>query len=82
MRLIEEMVVSVRQDAKPQEGEIVRYAVDNMIIDGMYFGNLYDDRGFDVSESVEFHEVFVFETGYLERFFAFELLGVIKYENN
>jgi len=49
-----------------------------MIIDGMYFGNLYDDRGFDVSESVEFHEVFVFETGYLERFFAFELLGVIK----
>lgn len=82
MRLIEEMVVSVQQDAKPQEGDIVRYAVDNMIIDGMYFGNLYDDRGFDVSESVEFHEVFVFETGYLERFFAFELLGVIKDGNN
>lgn len=77
MRLIEEVVVSVRRDVKPQEGDIVRYMVDNTVIDGMYFGSLYDDRGFDVTESVEFHEVFVFETGYLERFFAFELLGVI-----
>jgi hypothetical protein len=82
VKLREEAVVSVLQDVKPQEGNIVRYAIDNMIIDGMYFGNLYDDRGFDVLESVEFHEVFVFETGCLERFFAFELLGVIKDGNN
>ena len=78
MKLTEEVVVSVRQDVKPQEGDIVRYAVDNMVIDGMYFTTLYDERGFDVSETVEFHEVFVFETGYIERFFAFELLGVIE----
>ena len=72
------MVVSVRRDAEPQEGDIVRYAVDNMLIDGMYLANLFDDRGFDTKESVEFHEVFVFETGHMERFFAFELLGVVK----
>jgi hypothetical protein len=71
-------VVSVRRDFEPQEGDVVRYAVDNMVIDGMFFGSLYDERGFDVSETVEFHEVFVFETGYMERFFAFELLGVIE----
>lgn len=78
MKLIEEVVVSVRRDAKPQEGDVVRYAVDSMVIDGIFFGSLYDERGFDVSETVEFHEVFVFETGYMERFFAFELLGVIE----
>ena len=78
MKLIEEVVVSVRRDVKPQEGDIVRYAVDNMLIDGMYLTSLFDDRGFDVKESVEFHEVFVFETGCMERFFAFELLGVLE----
>lgn len=78
MKLKEEVVVSVRQDVKPQEGDIVRYAVDNLVVDGMYFTSLYDERGFDVSETVEFHEVFVFETGHIERFFAFELLGVIE----
>lgn len=78
MKLIEEVVVSVRRDAKPQEGDVVRYAVDNMLIDGMYLTSLFDDRGFDVKESVEFHEVFVFETGCMERFFAFELLGVLE----
>lgn len=78
MKLTEEVVVSVRRDFEPQEGDVVRYAVDNMVIDGMFFGSLYDERGFDVSETVEFHEVFVFETGYMERFFAFELLGVIE----
>lgn len=79
MKLIEEVVVSaVVVDKKPQEGDIVRYAVDNMLIDGMYLTNLFDDRGFDVKESVEFHEVFVFETGCMERFFAFELLGVLE----
>ena len=78
MKLIEEVVVSVRRDFEPQEGDIVRYAVDNMIIDGMYLTNLFDDRGFDTKESVEFHEVFVFETGCMERFFAFELLGVLE----
>ena len=78
MKLTEEVVVSVRRDVKPQEGDIVRYAVDNMLIDGMYLTNLFDDRGFDVKESVEFHEVFVFETGCMERFFAFELLGVLE----
>ena len=78
MKLIEEVVVSVRRDVKPQEGDIVRYTVDNMLIDGMYLSSLFDDRGFDVKESVEFHEVFVFETGCMERFFAFELLGVLK----
>jgi hypothetical protein len=71
-------VVSVRRDVKPQEGDIVRYAVDNILIDGMYLTSLFDDRGFDVKESVEFHEVFVFETGCMERFFAFELLGVLE----
>ena len=78
MKLIEEVVVSVRRDVKPQEGDIVRYAVDNMLIDGMYLTSLFDDRGFDVKESVEFHEVFVVETGCMERFFAFELLGVLE----
>lgn len=78
MKLIEEVVVSVRRDVKPQEGDIVRYTVDNMLIDGMYLSSLFDDRGFDVTESVEFHEVFVFETGCMERFFAFELLGVLE----
>jgi hypothetical protein len=79
VKLIEEVVVSaVVVDKKPQEGDIVRYAVDNMLIDGMYLTNLFDDRGFDVKESVEFHEVFVFETGCMERFFAFELLGVLE----
>jgi len=78
VKLIEEVVVSVRRDAKPQEGDVVRYAVDNMLIDGMYLTSLFDDRGFDVKESVEFHEVFVFETGCMERFFAFELLGVLE----
>jgi len=78
VKLIEEVVVSVRRDVKPQEGDIVRYAVDNMLIDGMYLTSLFDDRGFDVKESVEFHEVFVFETGCMERFFAFELLGVLE----
>jgi hypothetical protein len=78
VKLIEEVVVSVRRDFEPQEGDIVRYAVDNMIIDGMYLTNLFDDRGFDTKESVEFHEVFVFETGCMERFFAFELLGVLE----
>ena len=78
MKLIEEVVVSVRRDVKPQEGDIVRYTVDNMLIDGMYLSSLFDDRGFDVKESVEFHEVFVFETGCMERFFAFELLGVLE----
>jgi len=78
VKLIEEVVVSVRRDVKPQEGDIVRYAVDNMLIDGMYLISLFDDRGFDVKESVEFHEVFVFETGCMERFFAFELLGVLE----
>ena len=78
MKLIEEVVVSVRRDVKPQEGDIVRYAVDNILIDGMYLTSLFDDRGFDVKESVEFHEVFVFETGCMERFFAFELLGVLE----
>ena len=78
MKLIEEMVVSVRRDVKPQEGDIVRYHVDNMDFDGMYITNLFDDRGFDVKESVEFHEVFVFETGQMERFFAFELRGVLE----
>ena len=78
MKLTEEVVVSVRRDFEPQEGDIVRYAVDNMIIDGMYLTNLFDDRGFDTKESVEFHEVFVFETGCMERFFAFELLGVLE----
>jgi hypothetical protein len=78
VKLTEEVVVSVRRDFEPQEGDIVRYAVDNMIIDGMYLTNLFDDRGFDTKESVEFHEVFVFETGCMERFFAFELLGVLE----
>ena len=78
MNLTEEMVVSVLRDVKPQEGDIVRYAVDNMLIDGMYLANLFDDRGFDFKETIEFHEVFVFETGCMERFFAFELLGVLK----
>jgi len=78
VKLIEEMVVSVRRDVKPQEGDIVRYHVDNMDFDGMYITNLFDDRGFDVKESVEFHEVFVFETGQMERFFAFELRGVLE----
>jgi len=78
VKLIEEVVVSVRRDVKPQEGDIVRYTVDNMLIDGMYLSSLFDDRGFDVKESVEFHEVFVFETGCMERFFAFELLGVLE----
>jgi len=49
-----------------------------MNFDGMYITKMFDDRGFDVTESVEFHEVFVFETGCMERFFAFELLGVLK----
>lgn len=78
MKLTEEVVVSVRQDVKPQEGDIVRYAVDNMLIDGMYLANLFDDRGFEFKETIEFHEVFVFETGCMERFFAFELLGVLE----
>lgn len=78
MKLIEEVVVSVRQDVKPQEGDIVRYAVDNMLIDGMYLANFFDDRGFEFKETIEFHEVFVFETGCMERFFAFELLGVLE----
>ncbi len=78
MKLIEEVVVSVLRDVEPQEGDIVRYHVDNMDFDGMYITKIFDDRGFDVKESVEFHEVFVFETGCMERFFAFELLGVLK----
>lgn len=78
MNLTEEMVVSVLRDVEPQEGDIVRYHVDNMNFDGMYITKMFDDRGFDVTESVEFHEVFVFETGCMERFFAFELLGVLK----
>ncbi len=78
MSLTEEMVVSVLRDVEPQEGDIVRYAVDNMLIDGMYLANLFDDRGFEFKETIEFHEVFVFETGCMERFFAFELLGVLK----
>ncbi len=78
MNLTEEMVVSVLRDVEPQEGDIVRYAVDNMLIDGMYLANLFDDRGFEFKETIEFHEVFVFETGCMERFFAFELLGVLK----
>jgi hypothetical protein len=78
VRLIEEVVVSVRRDAEPQEGDIVRYHVDNMDFDGMYITSFFDDRGFDTKESVEFHEVFVFETGQLERFFAFELRGVLE----
>ena len=55
MNLTEEMVVSVLRDVKPQEGDIVRYAVDNMLIDGMYLANLFDDRGFDFKETIEFH---------------------------
>jgi len=78
VNLTEEMVVSVLRDVEPQEGDIVRYHVDNMNFDGMYITKMFDDRGFDVTESVEFHEVFVFETGCMERFFAFELLGVLK----
>jgi hypothetical protein len=78
VNLTEEMVVSVLRDVEPQEGDIVRYAVDNMLIDGMYLANLFDDRGFEFKETIEFHEVFVFETGCMERFFAFELLGVLK----
>jgi hypothetical protein len=49
-----------------------------MNFDGMYIASVFDDRGFDLKECVEFHEVFVFETGSLERFFAFELLGVLE----
>jgi len=49
-----------------------------MDFDGMYITSFFDDRGFDIKESVEFHEVFVFETGQLERFFAFELRGVLE----
>ena len=78
MKLREEVVVSVRQDVEPQEGDIVRYHVDNMNFDGMYITKMFDDRGFDIKESVEFHEVFVFDTGHMERFFAFELLGVLE----
>lgn len=78
MKLIGEAVVSVRRDVEPQEGDIVRYHVDNMDFDGMYITNFFDDRGFDTKESVEFHEVFVFETGQLERFFAFEFCGVLQ----
>ena len=78
MKVTEEVVVSVRQDVEPKEGNIVRYKVDNMIIDGMYLASFFEDRGFDIKESVEFHEVFVFQTGYMETFFAFELLGVLE----
>ena len=78
MKLIEEVVVLVRRDVEPQEGDIVRYHVDNMNFDGMYITKMFDDRGFDIKESVEFHEVFVFDTGHMERFFAFELLGVLE----
>jgi hypothetical protein len=78
VKLIEEVVVSVRRDVEPQEGDIVRYHVDNMNFDGMYITKMFDDRGFDIKESVEFHEVFVFDTGHMERFFAFELLGVLE----
>jgi len=78
VKLIEEVVVSVRRDVEPQEGDIVRYNVDNMNFDGMYITKMFDDRGFDIKESVEFHEVFVFDTGHMERFFAFELLGVLE----
>ena len=78
MKLTEESVVSVRQDVEPVEGNIVRYKVDNMILDGMYLTSFFEDRGFDIKESVEFHEVFVFQTGYMETFFAFELLGVLE----
>lgn len=78
MKLIEEVVVSVRRDAKPQDGDIVRYHVDNMDFDGMYIASIFDDRGFDTKEIIEFHEVFVFDTGHLERFFAFELVGVLQ----
>ena len=78
MKLIEEVVVSVRRDVKPQDGDIVRYHVDNMDFDGMYIASIFDDRGFDTKEIIEFHEVFVFDTGHLERFFAFELVGVLQ----
>jgi hypothetical protein len=49
-----------------------------MNFDGMYITKMFDDRGFDIKESVVFHEVFVFDTGHMERFFAFELLGVLE----
>lgn len=78
MKVTEEVAVSVRQGVEPKEGNIVRYKVDSMIVDGMYLTSFFEDRGFDTKESVEFHEVFVFETGYVEKLFAFELLGVLE----
>jgi len=77
VKVTEEAAVSVRQGVELKAGNIVRYKVDNMIIDGMYLTNFFEDRGFDTKESVEFHNVFVFQTGYMETFFAFEFEGVI-----
>ncbi len=76
MKVTEEVAVSVRQDAELTEGIIARYYVDNMEFDGMYLGTTTETRFF---ETVELHDVFLFDTGKVEKFFAFEFVGVLEF---
>jgi len=72
-------LVALEGNKMPKEGQLVKYQVNlqgmNPFV-GIFINSFTETRG-DYGENVELHEVFVFETGCLETFFAFELEEVI-----
>jgi hypothetical protein len=73
-------LVALEGNKMPKEGQLVKYQVNLQGMSpfiGIFIGSFTETRG-ETQEVVEFHEVFVFETGCLETFFAFELEEVVN----
>ena len=77
-------VLRVSEVQEPKYGDLVRYRLyenQNDLVYGIFIRKLYETRrsGEDMIEEVlEMHEVYLFESGYYERVFAFELDGVVN----
>ena len=76
-------VLRVSEVQEPKYGDLVRYRLyenQNDLVYGIFIRKLYESRRFgeDIEEVLEMHEVYLFESGYYERVFAFELDGVVN----
>ena len=76
-------VLRVSEVQEPKYGDLVRYRLyenQNDLVYGIFIRKLYESRRFgeDIEEVLEMHEIYLFESGYYERVFAFELDGVVN----
>lgn len=76
-------VLRVSEVQEPKYGDLVKYRLyenQNNLVYGIFIRKLYESRRFgeDIEEVLEMHEVYLFESGYYERVFAFEFDGVVN----